>query len=415
MLTTIFPSAAHRFLSLPLFGSIIDDFAAWLVDQGYARTTIRLSLRSVVFMDRFLCRRGIHRIEELVPIDFQHCWKALQRARPGAAGSAHAMERFLCQRSLLRAVDPPVVIGSTAAHLNLYCDYLQSVRGFSPPTIHQHRRTTAEFLHYLRFEKNPLVLSRIDSRLLEGFVKKVSPRLNRGTLQHVVAELRGYLRFLSTTGQVPSGLDSQIDTPRCYRFEQLPRSLPWSTVEAFLRSIRRTTPVGRRDYTIFSLISAYGLRSKEVVSLTLDDIDWRAGLLHIRQTKTRHALELPLTDSIASVLIDYLKTVKRPEGYRELFLRMRPPTGRLKPTAVSEAFQAWSRRSGLAIPFQGAHCLRHSYAVHLLRQGTPLKTIGDLLGHHSAESTAVYIRLSTEDLRDVGLPVPAFSRKEAKP
>jgi integrase len=186
-------------------------------------------------------------------------------------------------------------------------------------------------------------------------------------------------------------------------------------VEAFLRSIRRTTPLGRRDYTIFSLISAYGLRSKEVVSLTLDDIDWRAGLLHIRQTKTRHALELPLTHSIASVLIDYLKTVKRPEGYRELFLRMRAPTGRLKPTAVSNAFQAWSRRSGLAIPFQGAHCLRHAYAVHLLRQGTPLKTIGDLLGHHSAESTAVYIRLATEDLREVGLPVPASSRKGAKP
>jgi beta-galactosidase/beta-glucuronidase len=43
---------------------------------------------------------------------------------------------------------------------------------------------------------------------------------------------------------------------------------------------------------------------------------------------------------------------------------------------VTEAFQAWARRSGLTIPFQGPHCLRHSYAVHLLRQGVPLKTIG---------------------------------------
>ena len=78
----------------------------------------------------------------------------------------------------------------------------------------------------------------------------------------------------------------------------------------------------------------------------------------------------------------------------------------LKTSAVREAFQAWIRRSALPIPLQGPHCLRHSYAVHLLRQGTPLKTIGDLLGHRSAVSTFVYLRLATDDLRSVGLPVP---------
>ncbi len=69
-------------------------------------------------------------------------------------------------------------------------------------------------------------------------------------------------------------------------------------------------------------------------------------------------------------------------------------------------FQAWSTRSRLDIPFQGPHCLRHSYAVHLLREGTSLKTIGDLLGHRSAESTCVYLRLAIDDLRDAALPLP---------
>ena len=78
----------------------------------------------------------------------------------------------------------------------------------------------------------------------------------------------------------------------------------------------------------------------------------------------------------------------------------------LRPTAVIEAFQAWSGRSGLAIPFKGAHCIRHSFAVNLLRRGTPLKIIGDLMGHRSPESTAVYLRLATEDLRGVALPLP---------
>ena len=79
----------------------------------------------------------------------------------------------------------------------------------------------------------------------------------------------------------------------------------------------------------------------------------------------------------------------------------------LKRTAVTKAFQAWSKRSGLAIPFQGPHCVRHSYAVHLLRSGLSVKTIGDLLGHRTLESTWVYLRLAVDDLRDVALPLPA--------
>jgi integrase len=74
-------------------------------------------------------------------------------------------------------------------------------------------------------------------------------------------------------------------------------------------------------------------------------------------------------------------------------------TGGFCDNALRHVHQWWSRCSGLAIPYQGPHCLRHSVAVHLLRQGTSLKAIGDLLGHRSAESTCVYLRLYVEDLR----------------
>jgi integrase len=72
-------------------------------------------------------------------------------------------------------------------------------------------------------------------------------------------------------------LDSQIDTPRVYRQEQLPRALRWETVRALLESIDRTTAIGRRDYAMLLLIATYGLRSSEIVALTLDDFAWRRG------------------------------------------------------------------------------------------------------------------------------------------
>ena len=207
-------------------------------------------------------------------------------------------------------------------------------------------------------------------------------------------------------GRVPHGLASQIDTPRLYRLEQLPRALPWDTVCALLRSIDTTTAMGRRDYAMFLLIATYGLRASEVVAFTLDDIRWRQGSLRIDQRKTSSPLELPLTNEVLSALVKHLKQTPPPAPYRRVFLRMRAPIGVLKPTAITEAFQALVRKSRLGISFQGPHCLRHSYAAHLLKNGTPLKTIGDILGHRTAESTSMYLRLATGDLREVALAVP---------
>jgi site-specific recombinase XerD len=160
---------------------------------------------------------------------------------------------------------------------------------------------------------------------------------------------------------------------------------------------------------MFALIATYGLRACEVVRLTLDAIDWRRGVVRVPARKTGTPLLLPLTDAAGTVLLRYLRHGRPASPHRELFLRGRAPAGVLKPTAVNEAFQKWIRRSGLPIRFQGPHCLRHAYAVHLLRRGVSLKALGDLLGHRSAESTCVYLRLATEDLRGVALSVPHVS------
>jgi integrase/recombinase XerD len=154
------------------------------------------------------------------------------------------------------------------------------------------------------------------------------------------------------------------------------------------------------------LIATYGLRNSDIVALTLDDIQWRQETLRLTQHKTGQPLILPLTSTMGMALLEYLRHARPTRACRQLFLRARAPIGPLARTAVTDVFQAWSVRSGLAIPFHGAHCLRHSYAVHLLRQGVSLKAIADVLGHRTVESTCGYVRLALEDLRDVALPVP---------
>jgi site-specific recombinase XerD len=295
-----------------------------------------------------------------------------------------------------------------------YANHLRDVRGFAASTVCHHRYASQCFLNHLKAKKIPL--GSIQPKDVETYVNQTGKRLSRASLQHDIAALRGFLRFLATDGRTPTGLDRRIDTPRLYRFEQLPRALPWDTVTSLLRSIDTTSAMGHRDYTMFLLIATYGLRASEVVALSLDDIRWRQGVLRIHQRKTSSPLELPLTNEVLAAIVKHLKRTPPPAPYRRVFLRMRAPIGVLKPTAVTEAFQALVRKSGFSIPYQGPHCLRHSYALHLLKNGTPLKTIGDILGHRTAESTSMYLRLATGDLREVALAVPGgrHSRKEGK-
>jgi site-specific recombinase XerD len=314
------------------------------------------------------------------------------------------LERYLAANGLI-ADDQPATGASAASELaNEYANYLREVRGFAASTVANHRYTVQCFLQHL--EGAEIALKKIRVAHIESYIIQAGKRLSRSSLQHDISALRSFLRFEAIEDRVPSGLASQIDTPRLYQFEKLPRALPWETVRTLLRSIDRTSAMGLRDYAMFLLIATYGLRVSEVVAITLDDIRWRQGSLRIRQSKTSSALELPLTNEVSTALVKHLKRTPPPAPYRRIFLRMRAPIGVLKRTVIRGVFLRSVRNSGVRIPFQGAHCLRHSLAVHLLKSGTSLKTIGGVLGHRSAVSTSTYLRLATEDLRGVSLPVP---------
>lgn len=402
MLRSLFPKANREFLSLPLLGPISEGFDDWLAASGFTRGSRKCSIRMLRLVDADLRRRRIDEVTMLNHTVLDGCWKALMKVYPCGAGTVHTLERYLITSGLISdggqaAIQPPTVSEE-------YANHLREVRGFAASTVSSHRRTAQCFLQHL--EETGTGLGSIQASSIESYIAKAGKRLSRGSLQHDIAALRGFLRFLRTDGRAPIGLDRQIDTPRLYRLEQLPRALPWETVRTLLQSVDRTSPMGLRDYAMFLLIVTYGLRASEIVAISLEDIRWRQRVLRIHQRKTSSPLELPLTNEVLAALVKHLKRTSPPAPYRRVFLRMRAPMGELKPTAVTEAFQALVRKSGLDIPYQGPHCLRHSYAVHLLKNGTPLKTIGDILGHRTAESTSMYLRLATGDLREVALAVP---------
>jgi len=409
MLHSLFPKAHLRFLSLPLLGPIADSFDDWLAANGYTRSSREYFVSKLRHTDADLRSRQVKEVADLTHPVLHGCWRTLSKTYPGHAKTVRILERYLAANGLIIRDRPATGTSPASILIEEYLNYLREVRGFASSTVSNHRYTAQCLLQHL--EEKGIAPKKIQASHLESYVAKAGKRLSRARLQQDIGALRGFLRFLAMDGRVPAGLDSQIDTPRLYRLEQLPRALPWETVRTLLRSIDKTSAKGLRDYAMFLLIATYGLRTSEVVAITLDDIRWRQDSLRIHQPKTSSLLELPLINEVSSAIVKHLKRTPPPPRYRRIFLRMRAPIGVLKRTAVGEAFQSLVRKSGLRIPFQGPHCMRHSLAVHLLKSGTPLKTIGDILGHRSAASTSTYLRLATGDLREVALPVPGRWRQ----
>ena len=392
----------------------LDDFDDWLIKQGYRFFTRQCYILRCTVIEGYFWRRGLRSLTLLTPTKLQQC-QLFFRHRPGGISTVvGCLQRFLLSERRIPQPIPPAAKPYDTI-LRSYQQYLTDVRGLARTTVEYHSSTVREFMEYLFSGRDAFELSTLRPEHIEGFTRSVAKRFGRRSLQHVIGYIRGFLRFVEMRGYGTQYQQFPIDTPRVYRQEQLPRSLPWDTVRKFLGGIDRSSRAGLRDYAMFLLIATYGLRGCDVAELQLSDIDWRASELRVRQRKTGQPLLLPLMAPVAAALVAYLRKGRPQCVYREVFLTVVAPIVPLKRQAVGYTFRNRVRASQLDIPFEGVHCLRHSYAIHLLRRGISLKTIGDLLGHASPESTCVYLRVNVDDLREIALPLPTGPIREERP
>jgi len=404
MLSSLFPRAHARYTALRLLGEFLEGLCVWLHSKGYPEDGIRRRMEVARLLEAVLRRRRVHSIRELTADGLRACARHRRFRAPVVRSLARSLAQYLEERGEL--AQPPST--PTTCRVAEYRRHLEHVRGLAPASVTTYTAMVTAFLESIDYDARPARLRALCAADVEAFLAQTGRRVQRTTLRQVAETLRAYLRFLASSGDVPAGIDAHVESPRVFRSERLPRALPWETVQALLRSIDRSTPKGRRDYAMLLLVATYGLRVGEVAGLLLDDVAWRRREMRVRRPKVGTPLLLPLTDEVATALLSYLRYGRPISTDRHLFLRVEAPRGPLQGGAVTGAFHVWARRAEIRLPTRsGPHCLRHALATHLLRQGAGLKTIGDLLGHRLTETTAVYLRLDIEDLREVALLLPA--------
>jgi len=398
------PTMLRRLYAGPL-GEHIDAFAEWLSGQGYSREVLRYKIRMVAYLSHWLHRRGLRAAD----LNEQRVTRFLcQRCRKSDLWHGN----FTTFRDLLwwlrgaGVVAPAVVQSDDTARGRLERDfvlYLTRERGLAAATVKNYLPTAHRFLCE-RFPASSVVPRDLRSKDVTDFILRQSETISRRRMQLVVTALRSFLRFLRLRGEIASDLAAAVPTVPNHRWLELPKAIPPAQVKQLLESCDRNRPAGRRDYAALLLMARLGLRAGEILSLTLDDVDWEGGTIAI-QGKGKRLDQLPLPHDVGEALAEYLRHGRPLCSTRRLFVRAKAPFRELaRNGSVCIVVRYACRRAGLSPPHQGAHLLRHSLAIDLLRQGASLREIGEILRHRLSNTTEVYAKVDLKALRTVVQP-----------
>jgi site-specific recombinase XerD len=388
-----------------LFGPHLDAFAAQLAAQGFKPRMVRAKLCAVTWFGDYLNRQGIRAVAEITPAHMA-AFLAQSKEKPATGLSL----RRSAIRELLRYLERNGLWASApqSAPVGLVEDYLRTLteeRGLCPGTVANHRRFIAAFLDHARCDGSKEKLEMLTAKAVDRFLIEAGRGYGRAALGHACATIRGLLRYLFRAGVLPSDLSASVPTPRYYALERIPCALPRNTVERMLTVVDIATRRGRRDLAILQLLVTYGLRPGEIAQLRLADIDWRRDTIHVRRSKNGRPLALPLCVEVGEAIHDYLRNGRPKTTHREVFINVYAPHAPVRSRGASDVVAHYLKKAGITSHHRGAGLLRHSLAVHMVRQGEPLKTVTDLLGHTDPRSAYQYTKLATDDLRAVALPI----------
>jgi integrase/recombinase XerD len=130
-------------------------------------------------------------------------------------------------------------------------------------------------------------------------------------------------------------------------------------------------------------------------------------VIHVHKGKGNRDRDVALTPKLLETLRTYWRW-KKPKTWLFPRLGIADATQPISTKAVYFAVQQAAKRSGLQKPIS-PHTLRHSWATHLLENGTDLRTIQMLLGHADLEHTTVYLHMSQRHLQAVSNPIEAIA------
>lgn len=380
-------------------------FGVELTGRGYGSVAVCRRVWQMGQLSRWMQAEGVAPAEltALVVGEF------LEARRQAGHASWSSPQNWALPLGYLRELDaipaaPRVGQGPHGELIETYRRFLTTERGLAASTISHYVGVAGLFLTGAS-GGGAIDVGGLATVDVTGFVVRESGLRSVSASKYLVAGLRSLLRYLHVAGLTPTPLADAVPAVARRRGTTLPRGLEPAQVSGLLASCDRRRGVGRRDYAILLLLVRLGLRSNEVASLQLDDVDWNLGEVVIRGKGDRQE-RLPLPVDVGEAVAGYLRRGRANEAdsVRSLFLRVRAPRGPLASRGVGAVVRDACVRSGM--PVVGAHRLRHTAATEMLRLGASLPDIAQVLRHSRVDMTAIYAGVDRVALRDLAQPWP---------
>lgn len=389
-------------------GPFVDSFAQRLRELHFSRQSARAQVLHVANLSRWLHGRNLN-AEDLDSVTIERYLKDQSRGGHLRRGHRAALLRLLGmlrERGIVRERSLHRDLGPRQRIEEDFKRFLSVERGLASATLTNYLPFVSRLLSE-RFGRGPIRMARLRATDITGFVQRHAHEFSPGRVKLMLTALRSFLRHLQHRGDIGADLATCVPcVPRWLRSD-VPKFLQPGEVDQVLKHCERRTAAGMRDYAILLLLARLGLRAGEVVSLTLDDIDWRAGKLTLH-CKSRRSAQVPLIAEVGEALARYVRYGRPRCTTRRVFVREHAPrVGFASSSAICCIVERALARAGVSSARKGAHLFRHTLATEMLRRGASLSEIGRLLRHRHPDTTLIYAKVDLHALRAVAIAWPA--------
>lgn len=390
----------------------LDAFAAHLADGGYRTQTTRNHFLGIAHFGRWMtqCALPVSMLDEqliqhFLAVHLPHCScppPAVCDPSKHRSSLGHLMV-VLRESGAAAGVLP--AIGPIPDELRHFEDHMRNARGLSEGTRNGCLRWIQRLLLY-KFAGEEIVFAKLQPEDVRKFIAIQLDLLGSiSNAMSLASALRTYFRYRTICGDPVYGLLGVISAPAHWRLASLPRALRPDEVRRLLASFDSSVPSPLRGYAIIRCALDLGLRSGEVTNLQLADIDWQAGTITLKHTKSLRMDVLPLPAQTGQALANYVQHERPKTSNPAVFVRLLPPRDApLGASGIRAVIRNAFTRIGLS--HGRTHALRHTMACQLLDHGSSLKEVADVLRHRSLNTSLIYAKLDTPRLAAVALAWP---------
>ena len=270
----------------------------------------------------------------------------------------------------------------------------------SDTTLKSYEEFLKRFQRFL-FQQGIEDFTKVDEVALRQFLIDLSKTMNSITIESYYRKLKTLFNFLIKDKYLDDNPLSRVIKPKMAQ-RQI-RTFTPEEVSKMLHGIDTSDFIGFRNYTILSLLLSTGLRRREYIGLTLLDVDFNTGLIHIIGKGDKERF-VPIGNTLARIFKKYLK--RRDEymsevlrGHSSAVLFISKDGNQLTISGSDSIFQELKSKLGMRGKKYSAHTWRHTFAKTFLLNGGDVFTLQKILGHSDITTTKVYINLSDNEMK----------------